>query len=158
LLHDFGIIGLSEHEIDTLNHVWHRLHPWPDAVEGICRLRQQYIVSPLSNGNVALLVDIAKHAGIVWDCVLSAELAHHYKPDPQVYRLAADLLSLPPSQILMVAAHEHDLKAAAAVGFRTAYVSRPLEHGPDHEFKYVDTSKFDFAVADFNQLAARLGC
>lgn len=157
LLHDFGVFDLNEAEIDTLSHIWHRLRPWPDAVEGICRLRRKYIVATLSNGNVALLVDIAKQAGIVWDCVLSAELAHHYKPDPQVYRLAADLLSLPPSQILMVAAHEHDLKAAAAVGFRTAHVSRPLEYGPDHRSKPVDASKFDFAVADFNELAARLG-
>jgi 2-haloacid dehalogenase len=156
LLHDFGIIGLSDDEIDDLNHVWHRLHPWPDVEQGIARLRQNYIVATLSNGNFAMLVNIAKNAGIVWDCILSAELAHCYKPDARVYRMAADLLSLPPSQMLMVAAHPSDLKAAAAVGFRTAYVPRPQEHGPNHKQESVDTSKFDIVAADFIQLADQL--
>jgi 2-haloacid dehalogenase len=157
LLHDFGIMGLSDSEIETLNHVWHRLHPWPDAVQGIARLRERFIVATLSNGNFAMLVNNAKYSGIVWDCVLSAELAHRYKPDPQVYRMAADLLSLPPSQMMMVAAHPSDLKAAATVGFRTAYVPRPHEYGHHHEHKSVDTSKFDLVAADFCELAERLG-
>ncbi|MBX2998414.1 MAG: haloacid dehalogenase type II [Caldilineaceae bacterium] len=156
LLHDFGIIGLSDDEIEDFNKVWHRLHPWPDAVQGIARLRERYIVATLSNGNFAMLVNIAKTVGIVWDCILSAELAHCYKPDARVYRMAADLLSLPPSQILMVAAHPSDLKAAARVGFRTAYIPRPQEHGPDHKEDAVDRGKFDMVAADFNDLAAQL--
>ena len=125
LLDEVKITGLSEAEKDHLNRVWHRLIPWPDAVSGLQRLRECYIVAPLSNGNIALLTNMAKHAGLPWDCILSSELAKHYKPDPAVYQTAADLLGLPPSQVMMVAAHPGDLLASAAVGFKTGFVPRP---------------------------------
>jgi 2-haloacid dehalogenase len=156
VLHDFGIVGLSDDEINNLHRIWHRLNPWPDAVAGIRRLKEKYIVATLSNGNVAMLVNIAKHAGLPWDCVLSAELARHYKPDPEVYRTAARLLDLPPNQMMMVAAHTSDLRAAAAVGFRTAYVPRLQEYGPDRQMAAVDTSHYDVVAEDFNDLANQL--
>ncbi len=109
---------------------WHRLDPWPDAVVGLDRLRERFVVATLSNGNVALLVDMAKRAGLPWDVVLSAELFGHYKPDAEVYDGAARLLGLDPEQVLMVAAHVDDLAAARGRGLRTAYVHRPHEFGP----------------------------
>jgi 2-haloacid dehalogenase len=112
LLTRFEIKGLSVDEVDDLNRVWLRLMPWPDAVAGLNRLRSRYIVASLSNGNISLLVNMAKNAGLPWDCVLSAELSGHYKPDPEVYQTAAALLDLPPYQIMMVAAHKGDLRAA----------------------------------------------
>ena len=158
LLPGFGLAGrLSPDELDDLNLVWHRLDPWPDAVQGLSRLRSRYVVATLSNGNVALLVNMAKHAGLPWDCILSAELARHYKPDPEVYRMAADLLGLPPEAVMMVAAHKPDLRAARAVGFRTAYVPRPMEFGPDAVPNTTPEPSFDLVAADFNDLAARLG-
>ena len=130
LLDKFEINGLSESEKDHLNRAWHRLKPWPDAISGLQRLRKRFIVASLSNGNIALLTNMAKFSGLPWDCILSAELAKHYKPDPEVYQTAADLLDLPPNQVMMVAAHSGDLRAARAVGFKTAFVPRPLEFGP----------------------------
>ena len=118
LLDDLGIGGLTEGERDHLNRAWHRLSPWPDAVAGLTRLRSRFTIAPLSNGNVALLTNMAKNAGLPWDCILSAELARHYKPDPEVYSTAAELLGLPPTRVMMVAAHGFDLKAAQAVGMR----------------------------------------
>lgn len=157
LLDDFTITGLSEAEKDHLNRVWHRLQPWPDAVEGLTRLRRRFILATLSNGNVALLVNMAKHVGLPWDCILSAELAHRYKRDPEVYRLAAELLDLRPEQILMVAAHQDDLQAARQVGFRTAFVRRPLEYGPEATPDLTTDPSFDVVVDDFHALADRLG-
>ena len=122
LLIQFEIEGLNEEEKDHLNRAWHRLDPWPDARRGIERLRQHFIVAPLSNGNIALLVNMAKNADFLWDCILSAELARKYKPDPEVYLTAARLLGLSPKQVMMVAAHNGDLKAAQSVGFRTAFI------------------------------------
>lgn len=158
LLPDFGLQGrLTPDDLADLNLVWHRLHPWPDAVQGLARLRARYVVATLSNGNVSLLVDMAKHAGLPWDCILSAELARHYKPDPEVYRMAAHLLGLAPVEVMMVAAHKPDLQAAAQVGFRTAYVPRPMEFGPDAPPDTTPQPSFDLVAADFNDLAARLG-
>ena len=157
LLGEFGIRGLSEDEIDHLNRAWHRLKPWPDAVEGLRRLRSRYVVAALSNGNVALLVNMAKAAGLPWDAVLSAELARAYKPDAIVYRTAADLLGLAPEQVMMVAAHAGDLRASAAVGFRTAYVPRPQEYGPDSGRDLTPDPAFDIVATDFVDLAAQLG-
>ena len=157
LIPEYGLTALNEAERDNLNRVWHRLSPWPDTVSGLTRLRTRYVLATLSNGNVALLVNMAKHSGLPWDAVLSSELAHHYKPDPEVYLTAADLLGLRPQEVMMVAAHKGDLRASAALGFRTAFVSRPQEFGPDRE---VDTSPdpaFDVVATDFNDLADRLG-
>lgn len=156
LLVKYGIANLSEAEKDHLNRVWHRLDPWPDAVRGLWRLKQRFVIGTLSNGNVALLVNMAKHGGLPWDVVLSAELARNYKPDPSVYRLAPSLLGVEPGAVIMVAAHEGDLVAAAKSGLRTAYVSRPSEFGPGRP-PHGDPAGVDFVVRDFNQLADLLG-
>ena len=157
LIPEFGLTALDEAARDDLNRVWHRLSPWPDTVSGLTRLRTRYVLASLSNGNVALLVNMAKHSGLPWDAVLSAELAHQYKPDPEVYLTAADLLGLEPEQVMMVAAHKGDLRAAAALGFKTAYVPRPLEYGPDREIDTTPDPSFDVNAPDFNDLADRLG-
>jgi 2-haloacid dehalogenase len=157
LLPAFDLTDLSEADKDDLNRVWHRLNPWPDAVEGLTRLRRQFIIATLSNGNVALLVNMAKHGGLPWDCVLSAELAQHYKPDPEAYQTAAYLLGLQPAQVMMVAAHQTDLRAARSVGFKTAFIPRPLEYGPDHPSDPTPDPTFDIVAADFIDLADQLG-
>ncbi len=157
LLAEFHITGLAEADRDHLNRAWHRLRPWPDAVEGLTRLKRKFIIATLSNGNVSLLTNLAKHAGLPWDAILSAELAHHYKPDPEAYLTAARLLDLPPEQVMMVAAHPDDLAAAARVGFQTAYIPRPLEHGPGGKAEPVADRNFDVTAANFIALAQRLG-
>jgi 2-haloacid dehalogenase len=158
LIKDFGLKSLSLSDVDNLNRVWHRLMPWPDSVPGLNRLRGRFVVASLSNGNVSLLVNMAKNAGIPWDCVLSAELTGHYKPDKEVYIKAADLLGLEPNEIMMVAAHPIDLRAAAGVGYRTALVLRPLERGPDRGLDFKpDPSEFDLLVENFWDLARQLG-
>ncbi len=156
LLARFGIEGLSEAEIDNLNRVWRRLDPWPDAVEGLLRLKRKFIVASLSNGNVALLVNMAKHAGLPWDAVLSSELAGRYKPDKEVYQKAADLLDLEPRRVMMVAAHKGDLRAAASVGFKTAFVPRPQER-PNRNIDLEFDDAFDLNAVDFLDLAEKLG-
>lgn len=156
LLDAFDITGLNETEKDHLNRVWHRLKPWPDAVGGLERLRRRYIVATLSNGNIALLTNMAKFAGLPWDCILSAELTGHYKPDPEVYQTAAVLLDLSPSEVMMVAAHPGDLRAAQAVGFQTVLVPRPLEYGPGR-VQEVKAHPSDLVASDFNELAGLLG-
>lgn len=153
----FGLESLTEAELVEFNYVWHRLSPWPDAVLGLTRLRVRYVLSTLSNGNVALLTNMAKAAGLPWDVVLSAELAQAYKPDPVVYRKAADLLGLAPEQVMMVAAHGGDLRAAAAIGFRTAFIPRPFEYGPDNERDLTPDPAFDLVADDFVDLAAKFG-
>ncbi len=156
LLDAFNITGLTEADKDHLNRVWHRLKPWPDAVNGLTRLRRRYIVATLSNGNVALLTNMAKFAELPWDCILSAELTGHYKPDPEVYETAAALLGLSPNEVMMVAAHVGDLRAAQAVGFQTALVPRPLEYGPGR-VQEVTAHPSDLVASDFNELADLLG-
>ena len=157
LVKQFEIRGLSPVEVDDLNRVWHRLLPWPDTVAGLNRLRSRYILVTLSNGNISLLVNMAKNAGLPWDCVLSSELSGHYKPDKEVYETAARLLSLPPEQVMMVAAHKGDLRAAGRVGFKTAWVPRPLERGPGGDVDTTPDSSFDVTAMDFLDLAEKLG-
>lgn len=157
LLKQFRIEGLSEAEIHHLNLGWHRLMPWPDAVPGLNRLKTRYVVATLSNGNVSLLVDMAKNAGLPWDCVLSGELIHKYKPDPDVYLMAARLLGAAPDETMLVAAHPDDLLGAQRAGLRTAYVPRPLEHGPKPLLPPPAGAKFDFTASDFLDLARQLG-
>ena len=147
---------LAEADAAQFNRVWHRLIPWPDSVAGLYRLKQRFTITSLSNGNVALLVNMARHAGLPWDTVLSAELFQHYKPDPQVYLGAARLLGLQPAQVMMVAAHPSDLRAAAACGLRTAYVPRPLERGPGGPMEAWTEGEFDVVAPDFKALAAVL--
>ena len=115
------------------------------------------MVSALSNGNMSLLTNMAEHSGLPWDCILPAELAKHYKPDPEVYQMAAELLSLAPDQIMMVAAHKGDLRAAQSVGFRTAFIPRPLEFGPQRTPDVTPDPSFDLVASDFNDLADKLG-
>jgi 2-haloacid dehalogenase len=157
ILIDFKISGLSETEIDALNRAWHRLRPWPDAVSGLTRLKKKFTIAPLSNGNIALINDMAKNAGLPWDCILGAELVRHYKPDPEVYQSAADLLGLKPAEVLMVAAHLGDLRAAKSGGLRTAFVPRPLEYGPNGKPDLEADASVDVTAKDFNDLAKRLG-
>ena len=158
LLAKFGIDELSEVEKDDLNRVWHRLKAWPDSVQGLVRLKKRYAVATLSNGNMALLVDMAKHAGLPWDCVLSAELFHHYKPDREAYLGAVRMLGLRPGEAMMVAAHKSDLDAAAAAGLRTAFVARPDEFGDPATYDAKPEKRFDLNVKDFIELAQKLGC
>jgi 2-haloacid dehalogenase len=152
----FGLQSLDEAQLAQLNLVWHRLMPWPDAVGGLHRLKSRYTISTLSNGNVSLLVDMARNAGLPWDAVLSGELIHKYKPDPEVYLMAARLLGCTPAQLMLVAAHPSDLQAAKACGLRTAYVHRALEFGPDAPARPSRPEGFDLVAADFHDLAVQL--
>ena len=156
LLVEYEFPRMTEAEIDHLNRVWHRLIPWPDAVLGLHRLKANYTLVTLSNGNVSLLANMAKNAGLPWDIVLSAELSGHYKTDPEVYIKAAELLSLPHEKIMMVAAHKGDLRAAGALGFKTAFVPRPLEYGPGRVIDTTPDPAFDVNATDFLDLAAQL--
>jgi 2-haloacid dehalogenase len=157
VLTNFGVKQLSETETDALNRAWHRLQPWPDAVSGLKRLKKKFIIAPLSNGNISLMTDMAKHSDLPWDCILGAELVRHYKPDPEVYRSAADFLDLDPAQVLMVAAHLNDLAGAKKSGLSTAFVARPLEFGPNGKPNLAPDSSVDISAKDFNDLARRLG-
>lgn len=157
LLPRFGLASLDEAEREHLNRVWHRLDPWPDAIAGLHRLKERFTIATLSNGNVSLLVDMAKRAGLPWDCVLSAEMFGHYKPDPAVYLGAARMLDVAPAELLMVAAHPSDLDAAARAGLRTAYVPRPLEHGAGGRGEPAGERRFDFEAPDLLVLARLLG-
>ena len=158
LLVEFGIKGWSEAEIDHLNRAWHRLDPWPDAVQGLTRLRRRFILATCSNGNVALIVNMAKRSGLPWDAILGAEPARHYKPQPEAYKITAEMLGLKTEQCMMVAAHNGDLKAAAGCGLRTAFVPRPSEHGPGQSTDLAPTEAWDVVAKDFEDLAAKLGC
>ncbi|MFN0304598.1 MAG: haloacid dehalogenase type II [Burkholderiales bacterium] len=157
LIPRFGLDALSEAERTHLNCVWHRLKPWPDAVRGLRRLKKRLIICTLSNGNVALLTNMAKAGGLPWDCVLSAEIFAHYKPDPETYLGAANILGLQPREVMMVAAHKNDLDAAAKCGLATGFVTRPNEFGmstkPDLKFE----RRFQVNATDFLDLADQLG-
>lgn len=157
LLEEFGVRGLSEQEKEHLNGVWHRLQPWGDSVVGLDRLKTHFVLATLSNGNVRLLLDMAKNAGLPWDLVFSAELARAYKPDPKVYRMALDLLMLEPNEVMMVAAHQSDLRMAQELGFRAAFVLRPLEYGPQAVPDLTADPSFDVVASDLVDLACRLG-
>jgi 2-haloacid dehalogenase len=154
----FGINGASEPELRYLTMGWHRLQPWPDSVSGLARLKANYIIAPLSNGNVALLTNMAKAAGLPWDLVLSAELFEHYKPDPEIYLGAARLLGLEPRQVMMVAAHNGDLAAAQKLGLKTAFVPRVTEYGPLQDRDFGPEGDWDVVADDFNDLAKRMAC
>jgi 2-haloacid dehalogenase len=156
LLARFGIDTLNEDEIDDLNRVWHRLDPWPDARRGLALLKRRHVIATLSNGNVALLVNMARHGRLPWDAVLSAELFRHYKPDPEAYLGAAAILGCEPSEVMMVAAHKDDLRAAQACGLATAFVRRPKEKGPRAKVDVKPEADFDFNARDFVDLARRM--
>lgn len=157
LLKRFGVKGLTEAEKDYVNKVWHRLNPWPDSVPGLTRLKRKYLIATLSNGNVALLTNMAKRAGLPWDCVLSAELFHAYKRDPKVYIGACEMLGLQRHEVMMCAAHGDDLDAARKQGLKTAYIPRSGEYAPGREPKIAPEGGYDVEARDFIDLAAKLG-
>jgi 2-haloacid dehalogenase len=157
ILKEFGILGLTEEEKDHWNRVWHRLKPWADSVAGLTRLRTKFTIAPLSNGNVSLLADMAKNAGLPWDLILSAELARHYKPDREVYLSAVELLSLKPDEVMMTAAHRSDLEAARSFGLHTGFIHRPNEYGPTRQADTAKSGDFDVVANDALDLATKLG-
>jgi len=150
LVEQLRISGLNDADLHHLTMGWHRLHPWPDSVSGLTRLKTKYIVGTLSNGNVALLTEMAKFAGLPWDVILSAELFEHYKPDAETYLGAARLLCLSPAQVMMVAAER--------LGLKTAFVARPTEYGPLQKYDFEAKGDWDVVAKDFGELAARMGC
>ena len=158
LLVKHAIGGLSEADKDHINRVWHRLKPWPDAVAGLKRLKSRYIIGTLSNGNIGLLTRMAKHAGLPWDVVLGAETARAYKPLPRAYLASVEQLNLAPAQVMLVAAHNGDLAAAAAVGLRTGFVARPTEYGPHQRRDVTASGAWDLHTNSFLALADGLGC
>lgn len=158
LLTEFDVRGLTEDDKIHVNRVWHRLDAWPDSVAGLTRLKRKYVIATLSNGNVALLTNMAKHAGLPWDCILSGEIFRHYKPDPEAYLGAAALLGVQPHELMMAAAHNSDLVAAAAQGLRTAFIARPSEYGPHQVRDFRAEHAFDVVADDFEDLAGQLGC
>lgn len=156
---DMSLPPLADADLDELTRAWHRLDPWPDVVAGLARLKRRYIVAPHSNGNVALMVNMARSAGLVWDTVLGAEVVRQYKPLPESYRTACEMLGLPPSRVMMVAAHHQDLVAAReACGMRTAFVARPFEYGAERPRNAADEATHDLVALDFGDLATQLGC
>jgi 2-haloacid dehalogenase len=158
LVEQRGMTGISDADLDELNLAWHRLDPWPDSVAGLERLRGKFVVSTLSNGNVSLLVDMARYAGLRWDCVLAADITGAFKPQPECYLAGARILGLEPAEVMMVAAHKRDLEAAQAVGLQAAFIPRPLEAGPNREVDLEPNPAFQYVAKDFHDLADQLGC
>lgn len=158
LLARHGIAGLSAADIDHLTCAWHRLDPWPDSVEGLTRLKSRFIIGPMSNGNVGLLTRMAKHAGLPWDVILGAETARAYKPLPESYLRNAALLNLEPGEVMLVAAHNNDLRAAQDAGLATGFVARPAEHGPGQTKDVVATGAWDVIADSIVGVAEAMGC
>lgn len=152
-----GLAALDDAALDRVNEGWRRLRPWPDSVPGLERLKRRYIVGTLTNGNVALMVDMAKGAGLPWDVIFSAELFRHYKPDPAVYLGACEMLRLPPGRVMLCAAHNDDLAAAQKQGLRTAFVPRPTEYGPHQKRDFGPEGEWDVVARSIEDLAARMG-
>ena len=158
VLKKFKVTALTEDEKAHLNLVWHRLKPWPDAVRGLKRLKSKFIIATLSNGNTGLLVDMARNGKLPWDCIFSSDTFKHFKPDPEMYLGAADALSLAPAEVMMVAAHKHDLRAAAQSGLKTAFVKRAHEHGRGGNPDLAQEADFTVNAENFLDLADQLGC
>ena len=158
VLVDFGLQRLDEAARRHLNLVWHRLDPWPDTVAGLHRLKSRYTICTLSNGNLGLLANMAKRAGLPWDLILSAEVFRHYKPDPETYLGVADVFGITPGQTMLVAAHKDDLAGAQRCGLRTAFIERPAEFGPRQRDDLAPEPWIDVHARDFIALADRLGC
>jgi len=158
VLLDFKIDVLNEAQKKELNRVWHRLAAWPDAVLGLQQLKSKYTIVTLSNGNLGLLAEMAKNAGLPWDLILSAEVFRHYKPDPETYLGVAATFDIAPEQVMLVATHKDDLLAAHKLGLKTAFVERPFEHGPNHLRQDMQVETWtDFHAKDFLDLARQLG-
>lgn len=160
VLRDHGLdpARIGEAELAELNLAWHRLDPWPEAVAGLTRLKRKYIIAPLSNGNIALMLDMAKRAGLPWDAILGAEVAQAYKPQPEAYLRTAEVLGIRPEELCLGAAHNGDLAAARRCGLKTAFVPRPAEHGPGQTTDLEPAQAWDVVARDFQDLAAKLGC
>jgi 2-haloacid dehalogenase len=157
LLPKYGISGLSETEVTELAHAWRRLDPWPDTVQGLQRLKTEFFISPLSNGSFPTLTSMAKRAAMPWDCIITTELRQTFKPAREAYLLSAELLDLEPAQVMLVAAHDSDLRGAQAAGLHTALVPRPLEWGPNAPALPAPDPSFDYVATDFLDLARQLG-
>jgi 2-haloacid dehalogenase len=149
---------LSEAEIDDLNRAWHRLDPWPDTVAGLTRLKTKFFIAPLSNGNIVLMANVAKRAGIPWDAILGSEVSQAFKPQPEAYLRTAEVLAMRPEEVALIAAHNGDLAAARRCGLRTGFVPRPTEHGPGQATDLRAESDWDVVAESFVDLAAKLGC
>lgn len=158
ILERFRVTGVPDLERAQLNMSWHRLDAWPDSARGISRMKRRYIVAPLSNGNIRLMVDLARRAGLPWDVILGAEIARAYKPSPEVYLNAAQALGLEPRQICMVAAHNDDLAAARHCGLQTAFVRRPKEHGHRQTTDLAANCAWEFVAENLDELATDFGC
>lgn len=158
LLEEFKISALSENEIEDFNRAWHRLDPWPDSVEGLTRLKSKYVIATLSNGNVALLLNMAKRAGLPWDAILGAEPARSYKPTPESYLRTAEFLGLRATEVMLCAAHNDDLMAARSHGYSTAFVRRPGEYGPKQKKDLKAEHDFDVIGESIIETAEKLGC
>lgn len=158
ILDEFGVPDLGDEERHRLTLAWHRLDPWPDAVDALARLKAEYLICTLSNGNIALLANMAKHAGLPWDCILSAEIFQRYKPEPEVYHGVASVFGVSESEVMLVAAHQEDLAAARSCGLRTAYVERPREFGPDVGKDVSPNPENTVHARDLGELATLLGC
>ena len=158
LIARLGLVGISEADRIHLTHVWHRLKPWPDVLAGLTRLKTKFIIGTLSNGNVGLLTRMAKNAALPWDVVLGAETARAYKPLPEAYRAAARLLNVDPARVMLVAAHNGDLAAAAREGLQTAFIARPTEYGPHQVRDFKAEGDWDYIAEDFGKLADQLAC
>ena len=156
VLPEFGLGHLSPAERDELTLAWHRLDPWPDVPAGLMRLKERVIIAPCSNGHIALMVNLARYAGLPWDAILGAEIARAYKPQPEVYLRSVAALGLTPNEVMMVAAHNGDLVAAAACGLQTAFIPRPTEHGPDQTSDLVPEREFTIVARDFGDLAVQV--
>lgn len=160
----FNLNNLSNEDLNFLVSAWHRLPGWPDSSQGLNKLKKKFILATQSNGNIALMVNMAKYSNLSWDVILGAEVLGHYKPEPQAYIKACKALKLKPSECLMVAAHDDDLKAASLQGMKTAYVHRPFEYGKDKLFDIAEVNDYkgnrnwDIMSKDFNDLAFKLGC
>jgi 2-haloacid dehalogenase len=158
VLDECGLSGLTDAERDELTLAWQRLRPWPDVVPGLTRLKGSFTLATLSNADVSAVINISKRAGLAWDAVFAAEMAGVFKPDPAIYRMAATYLGLDPAEIMMVASHKYDIRAAGGLGFRTAFIARPLEFGVDGEADVAYSDEFDINASDFLDLADQLGC
>lgn len=156
ILPRFGVSGLAEPAMQTLNLAWHRLDAWPDVPGGLARLKQRCWLAPVSNGNISLMVDLARRNGLPWDAILGSEVAHDFKPKPRVYLAACEAFDLPPGDCMMVAAHSSDLAHAAKLGLKTAHVARPNEHGPG-KGEAAPKVPVDISAQSLDELAAKLG-
>jgi 2-haloacid dehalogenase len=158
LLAKYNVTSLTEPEKAEFNKVWHRCKPWPDSVAGLTRLKKRFTIAPLSNGNISLLTDMAKAGGLPWDCILGAELAHHYKPDPETYLSPGEIFDLTPPEVMMCAAHPPDLQVPKKLGLKTAYIHRPYEGGSTGNAGQMPApGSFDFIVHDIGELATAVG-